>query len=118
MSKPVFEDLYAFSGRRNRQSYAIFTLGYLVVVFIAVLLFPGLLTGDLTPQEWVLVTILMLPVSIASWAVVAQRCRDFGRSGWLALLCAVPYVGWIFALVILFIPGNRGSNRYGRDPLA
>ena len=33
MSKPVFSDLFTFSGRRNRQSFIMFQIAAIVAVF-------------------------------------------------------------------------------------
>ena len=65
----------------------------------------------------VIAGLLTIPAVLASWAVGAPRCRDFGWTGWAMLLTLIPYLGWIYALAILFIPGTAGENRYGPDPL-
>ena len=57
--------------------------------------------------------ILAVPMTIVS----AQKCRDFGWTGWAVLLGFIPYLNLIFFLAILLVPGNKGSNRYGADPL-
>ena len=105
MSKPVLQDIFKFNGRRNRKSYFLYLLLYIIawagVVFIAVLTYVG----------WILV----IPLIISGWAVAAQRCRDFGWTGWAALIALIPYVGFLFSLAILFVPGNVGANRYGQD---
>jgi uncharacterized membrane protein YhaH (DUF805 family) len=55
-------------------------------------------------------------------AVVVRRFRDQDKSGWLGLLIVpslVPYIGWIFTIIIwvfMCIEGTRGENRYGPDP--
>ena len=117
MSKPVFDDIFAFSGRRNRKSYLL----WFVAVSVITLVVWGLaLVLSASRDEWTMTVIaglLSIPVAISSWAVEAQRCRDFGWTGWAVLLTLIPYVGWIFALAIIFIPGNVGPNRYGPDPL-
>ena len=41
----------------------------------------------------------------------------FRLDGRAILLTLISYLGWIFALIILFIPGTAGSNRYGPDPV-
>jgi uncharacterized membrane protein YhaH (DUF805 family) len=61
--------------------------------------------------------LLTIPAAIIGWALGSQRCRDFGWTGWAVLLTLIPYVGWIFAIAIMFIPGTQGPNRYGADPL-
>ena len=38
------------------------------------------------------------------------------QSGWLAILCVVPYIGFIATLAFIFIPGQPGPNQYGPNP--
>jgi len=49
-------------------------------------------------------------------AASSRRAHDFGQSGWLAALTAIPYLGWIVAIVFIFIPGQPGENQYGPNP--
>ncbi len=49
-------------------------------------------------------------------AAASRRAHDFGQSGWLAALAAVPYVGIIASLVFIFIPSQAGYNKYGPNP--
>ena len=58
-----------------------------------------------------------LVLAVSSCMVGAQRCRDFGWTGWAILLTAVPVLGFVFAISLWFIPGDRGDNLYGSDPL-
>ena len=117
MSKPAFEDIFVFSGRRNRKSYILYMIGMValaVVVYgIAALLAAATHVWAILVLAW----LVMIPLAISGWAVMSQRCRDFGWTGWAVLLTLIPAVGWIFALAILFIPGNVGPNRYGPDPI-
>lgn len=133
MSKPVFEDLFSFGNvRRNRLSYFLYSLALFALMVALVFLSIGYLGAvnpsmfsleAPTPQDpnglgaLVLLGALMIPIAISSWAVSAQRCRDFGWSGWAVLLTMVPYVGFIFAIALLFIPGTDGENRYGPNPV-
>ena len=118
MSKPVMQDLLAFSGRRNRKSYCL----YLILVFVALAIVweiaaaVGIGAGSLAIVA--LAILVSLPIIVSGWAVGSQRCRDFGWTGWAMLLTLIPYVGWLFAVAILFVPGTQGANRYGADPLS
>ncbi|MDE2007641.1 MAG: DUF805 domain-containing protein [Rhodospirillales bacterium] len=117
MSKPVFEDIFSFSGRRNRKSYLLYGLAVFVLL---VVLYGILFAIAAAAHAWwpiALVYLLMIPLAISGWAVVSQRCRDFGWTGWAALITLIPVVGFIFAIALWFIPGNPGTNRYGPDPL-
>jgi uncharacterized membrane protein YhaH (DUF805 family) len=116
MSKPVLEDVLRFSGRRNRNSYVL----YLLTLFAALIVMWGVAAAMAFDKSWsglVVAGLATLPMIVSAWAVGAQRCRDFGWSGWAMLITVIPYVGWIFSLAILFIPGTDGPNRYGPDPI-
>lgn len=118
MSKPVFEDLFKFSGRRNRQSYI-----YLLLAQIAAAIVLGIVTiiavallGSVAFLGWILILAVIagfVAVAVSAWASGSQRIRDFGHSGVWILLTLVPYVGWIVSLAIMFVPSDSGENRYG-----
>ena len=117
MSKPVTEDLFSFSGRRNRKSYIFASLlmfAAIVVVWIVAVAISYASNGY---ALFIVAGLVSVPAAIAGWALGSQRCRDFGWSGWAMLITLIPYVGWIFAIAIMFIPGNQGPNRYGPDML-
>lgn len=120
MSKPVFEDIFRFSGRRNRMSY--FLLGLVQTVTMLVGLVPLMLAEDRGSDAaavgaLLLFAVLAIPAAVSSIAGGSQLCRDFDRSGWAVVIGMIPYVGFLFSLATLFIPGTAGSNRYGPDPL-
>ena len=109
MSKPIFSDLFTFSGRRNRQSFILFH-----VAAVAVMLFSFLfLAASAHFVGIVLWLLLMIPLTIAGFAVTAQRIRDFGYSGCWVFLYLIPYVGFAASVALYFIPSNSGENQYG-----
>ncbi len=121
MSKPVFEDLFRFSGRRNRKSYALYFLAMLMMIAVTFSVATVSALESKNESSFILgiglLTLESLVFLIPSVAVGGQRCRDFGWTGWAYLLVIVPYVGWIFGLALLFIPGTDGPNRYGPNPI-
>lgn len=64
--------------------------------------------------------LLMTVASAAAFVVLIQigvrRLHDMGWSGWLMLLNLLPYIGTIFFLLMVLIPGNKGVNQYGAPP--
>ena len=104
MSKPVLEDLFTFSGRRNRKKL-------LLIYAVGIGLHCRSYYFSIPCGFWIF--LLGLPIIVSSWAVSAQRCRDFGWTGWAVLITLIPYIGIIFSFAILFIPSNVGKNRYG-----
>lgn len=114
MSKPVMSSLFSASGRRNRKSYLLFLLA-LIPLYIVLYILPP---AEQDPLAMSLVLALIVVTSVSHCFVQAQRCRDFGWTGWSVLIGLIPLVDLIFAFAVLFIPGTDGDNRYGPDPLA
>ena len=67
--------------------------------------------------------------SVAGLAVAIRRLHDLGFTGWLllvyyAVLIVSAFISpWLYLLVaigflvVMALPGNRGPNKYGPDPL-
>ena len=43
-----------------------------------------------------------------------KRFHDMNMSGWLSLAVFVPFIGFIFGVLLTFIAGTDGENRYGK----
>jgi uncharacterized membrane protein YhaH (DUF805 family) len=118
MSKPVFQDLFKFSGRRNRQSYIYLLLsqiGALIGLSIVAVIATAMI-ASVAPLAYLLLIAVVagfVAVFVSGWASGSQRIRDFGHSGVWILLTLIPYVGWIVSLAIMFVPSSEGENRYG-----
>ena len=119
MSKPVFEDLFTFSGRRNRQSYIMLLLALIFGGGIGLAALFGIGTA-LTVSSGFLGGVFLLAgfvlavaMAVVSWSAGSQRVRDFNQSGVWILLCLIPYIGFIVSLAIMFVPSTDGENKYG-----
>jgi uncharacterized membrane protein YhaH (DUF805 family) len=118
MSKPIFEDLFKFSGRRNRQSYIYLLLAQIgaVILLAIATMFALAITASVAILGYLLLFAVLagfVAVAVSCWASGSQRIRDFGHSGVWILLTLVPYIGWIVSLAIMFVPSSQGENRYG-----
>lgn len=67
--------------------------------------------------------IYALAILVPSIAVTVRRLHDRDMSGWwylgLSLAGLIPFIGFIASigfLVLMFLPGTQGSNRFGPDP--
>ena len=86
------------------------------------LVFYGL-AGAISPNLLIIAIVVGLALMIPSLAVGCRRLHDRNMSGWWLLgfvvLSLIPLLG-IFAsiamLVIFFLPGTNGPNRFGDDP--
>lgn len=118
MSKPVFQDVFKFSGRRNRQSYIYLLLsqiGALIGLSIVAMIATAMI-ASVAPLAYLLLIAVVagfVAVFVSGWASGSQRIRDFGHSGVWILLTLIPYVGWIVSLAIMFVPSTEGDNKYG-----
>ena len=118
MSKPVFQDLFKFSGRRNRKSYILLLLAQIAALIglsiVATVGATMLASVDFLAYILLLAVLVgFVAVAWSGWASGSQRIRDFGYSGVWILLVFIPYVGWVVSLAIMFVPSNNGENRYG-----
>jgi len=108
------------SGRIGRVRYLGYAMGlYLLsAVLIGVV---GGLSAALGAGAGSVVMVLAMFALYAALAVFGfmlaiQRIHDFDTSGWLSLLLLVPGVNGIFGLILLFVPGTDGRNRFGPKP--
>jgi uncharacterized membrane protein YhaH (DUF805 family) len=51
-------------------------------------------------------------------SVAVRRLHDVGMNGWLYLLVCIPWIGWLFLMVVALIPGQDKTNEYGPNPKA
>jgi uncharacterized membrane protein YhaH (DUF805 family) len=74
-----------------------------------------LIMADVAP---VIAALLDLAIVIPSVVLTIKRMHDRDRSGWFVLIVVIPLFGAIWLLVEAgLLPGDRGSNRFGPDPL-
>lgn len=115
MSKPVLSDLFTFSGRRNRKSYVMFHLAAVGAALAGAFVATGamMMSPVLGGVFWVVYVAALLALTVAGFAVTAQRIRDFGYSGCWVFVYLIPYVGFAASIALYFVPSNPGDNKYG-----
>ena len=128
-----------FNGRSRRMEYWMFALFNLIVmVVLGGITFAGIGGMDAlmasapgaTPEFGVLgylgaglLGLYVLATIVPNIAVVVRRLHDRDMSGWwyLGVIIAgmIPLVGTLVSLaflVLMFLPGTPGPNRFGPDP--
>jgi uncharacterized membrane protein YhaH (DUF805 family) len=133
----------SFRGRISRQE---FWLGYCLAIVLVILVVPLMQTMSVSVRrpmgrawyrdelELALALPRLLVAAAVTWpmtAIYVKRLHDLGLSGWwllfgcLVLLATTAtgidprnYAGVALISVIGFVPGVRGVNRFGIDPLA
>lgn len=106
-------------GRARRLEYGSFAVLLLLVLIAGVAIDIQVFgvnayTGEANSYVFTGLAYLVLYAPLISAS--SRRAHDFGQSGWLAILVAIPSFGLLAALILIFIPGQRGPNKYGPDP--
>ena len=114
-----WRQMFDFSGRATRREYWLLQAQMFVLVFGLLMLAGALPEGaESTVVGSVGVAALgfFLVYFIASLSAGVRRIHDHDKTGWLILLTFIPFIGWIFTLILTLTPGTPGENSYGYDP--
>lgn len=104
--------VFSFQGRIGRIRYLAWTLVWMASLFMALGVCVLVFTSSLVAGG-LLIAVVIAAFAFVSFQIGAQRLHDAGWSGWLLLLTFVPYIGAIFPLLMVLVPGNKYVNRYG-----
>ncbi len=130
--KSGFKNCFKFTGRASRSEYWFFYLFFvlsLMAVLMVSMLLGGLLRGA-APESTAndtgaaimasVFAIAMLLYFLAMFfpilSLIVRRLHDSDKSAWFILLYFVPF-GGIVMFVFFCLPGTRGPNQFGEDPL-
>lgn len=111
--------LFSLNGRITRSDYWLKYYLPAMVVFILAVVLDGAL-GLADPQLGVgpITGLMYLALFWPSIAVTVKRLHDRDKSGWFMLIMLIPIIGSIWLLVVVgFLRGTVGPNRFGDDPL-
>ena len=103
-----------FQGRARRSEYWYFFLAYLLLFAVAALMAYTLGGGRMILP---VLGLVLLGIFLPTLAAQVRRLHDTNASGWWILVGLIPYVGGLIMLVWFCIPGTKGENRFGPDPL-
>jgi uncharacterized membrane protein YhaH (DUF805 family) len=125
MSLPALQGWFSPSIRRNRKSFILAVLAVITVMFGSLLVISWFSRTSAGNALWFWG--FAIPSVICSYFLTAQRLRDLNISGWLTLLWIPVNVldksvaGYTLAPIVLFllsvIPGTKGPNNYGPNPV-
>jgi len=103
-------------GRFSRTQYWI-----CIAIFFAACALAGLLCDQFSPPDWLKITIsypLVLPAGYVLFIGQIRRWHDRDKTAWWLLINLIPILGWLWSSIELgFLPGMKGGNRFGPDPL-
>ena len=107
--------LFSTEGRIGRQQYFLTTLAVVVVTyFIAFVVgFVAGITGAGESAATFLGFIIGVVGAVVQGFLVVRRLHDLGKPGTHYWLFYIPLYNIYLGLVLLFTPGESGSNEYG-----
>jgi uncharacterized membrane protein YhaH (DUF805 family) len=109
----IFKNHFSdFNGRATRQEYWMFNLcnSIMLIILLALMAVTG--SGVFA----LLTFIFYIAIFIPTLALTVRRFHDTGNSGWMVLLCLVPFAGGIILLVFTLLASQPTDNRYSLNP--
>lgn len=112
----VLKQYADFKGRARRKEYWMFVLFNLIFASIAVVLdnILGLAVEDAGYGP--IYGLYMLAVLVPGIAVTVRRLHDINKSGWMILIGFIPFIGFIWLLVLMVTNGQQEANKWGENP--
>ena len=115
-----FKKIFDFSGRASRSEFWWFYLTYVflslaaifVIMVLAILSEPNISDSALDSMSYI-----GYVTGIGTLGATVRRLHDRDISGWAILLFIIPLVN-IYLLVLLFLKGTEGKNKFGEYPLS
>lgn len=102
-----------FAGRATRKQYWMFILFYLIFYIILSVIDVAFGSYNEATGMGLLTTVYSLLLLIPSFAVMARRLHDIGRTGWWMLLFLIPLIGPIVLIIFAVLDSEPGENQYG-----
>lgn len=106
-------NFFSAHGRLNRIRYFI----YYYVVNALILVYAGLFTETETFAYVAIITICVAFIYYNSCVQIIKRLHDLGRPGTHLFMLLIPVYNVYLSLILLFISGDSGTNKYGENPL-
>ena len=100
-----------FEGRASRAEYWMF-----MIISNLIGLGIGIVCKIMGSDSTVLSNLFSLFVFLPSLAVSVRRMYDINKNGWTVLISFIPFIGWIWFLILACTEGDSQSNEYGNNP--
>ena len=124
----AFKKLLTFEGRASRsefwQVYPVFLLIVVSVHFFSFFFLDAFYKDARDQFALQLIYLFFLYfgvclfISFCHIPLIVRRFHDIGLDGVLAIFSIFPPLSLFIALIFCMMPGTKGDNKYGPDPLA
>jgi uncharacterized membrane protein YhaH (DUF805 family) len=103
---------FDFSGRSRRKEFWVFTLFNIFLIGVLSILDDFFETTYFSYASYIYFLIILIP----SLAIFLRRLHDVGKTGWNLLLLLIPFIGWLWLLMLLWFVGEPRPNKWGAYP--
>ena len=122
-------NILSFEGRINRKKFIINTFLIMIIGFIACFVFIFLAEKMESYIATITAVVAAAATVIAYYANIARRLHDINQSAWWGLIyfavtlflnfveSPLAFIAPILIILLAAIPGTKGANKYGMDPL-
>ncbi|MCT4564332.1 MAG: DUF805 domain-containing protein [Maledivibacter sp.] len=104
-----FKSYFSFEGRVNRAHF-------LRVIFLLGIFFNNIET-DIGYLKSIFLYATCIIFAIAGICIIIKRLHDLEISGGFIFLLLIPFISTFLIILLVFIKGTYGPNKYGEDPL-
>lgn len=101
---------FDFSTRSTRKEYWFFVLFNIIISTIV-----GLIDSIIGISP-ILSSAYYLFVFIPGLSVAIRRLHDIGKSGWWIFINLIPFIGFIWFIILLVLDSQPIDNKYGPNP--
>ena len=102
---------FSANGRAARSEFWWLYLGYIVINALLMVIARA---GSIISLLCLIVILLTLAATLCC---AARRLHDRDLAAWWLLVILIPGFGQLILLILCALPGTRGPNRFGPDPL-
>lgn len=104
--------IFSFGARINRLRYWAHSALFIIPIYIVAVIGVALALS-VSAVFWVIAVVAYIAMIVSSFLVMIQRLHDLDKSGWLSLLAFVPFANLYLMVLLIFIEGTKGRNRFG-----
>ena len=115
--RSFFKRYTDFQGRSSRSEFWWVWLAMMIVTLVLEVPFLMDPRGALGMIFGLLLAVFGLATLVPGLALSFRRLHDIEKSAWWLLIALIPF-GAIVLLVFYVLPGTKGENKFGPDPLA
>jgi uncharacterized membrane protein YhaH (DUF805 family) len=112
---------FSYKGRLGRIHFIGMGLVYFIISYLLGAFVIGLAIGISAAANTPIIGIVggivgFLGICYLTLHLHIRRLRDINASGWFCLLGFLPYLNLIYLLVLMVVPGTKGTNKYAQKP--